>query len=154
MNDRDSQGFFLESYYLRVTLSSTIFVQRARIPWQFPGGLVVRTWHFHHCSLGSIPGLGTEILYQVATCCDQKKKKKPLYVGWPTIFFFWEWKGWKKMLNWMGPWHNRGKVGLSWENWLYGHPSYTAVLPDSHPKSAWRGLLLHRKVSTLKIKKF
>lgn len=23
----------------------------------FPGGLVVRTWFFHHCSLGSVPGL-------------------------------------------------------------------------------------------------
>ena len=27
----------------------------------FPGGLVVRTLHFHPCGLGSIPGLGTEI---------------------------------------------------------------------------------------------
>lgn len=45
---------------------------------EFPGGLVtgiqVRIWHCHHCSLGSIPGLGTEnpkLLHAVA-----KKKKE------------------------------------------------------------------------------
>ena len=25
---------------------------------EFPGGLVIRIWGFHHCSLVSIPGLG------------------------------------------------------------------------------------------------
>ena len=28
---------------------------------ELPGGLVVRTQHFHRCSLGSVPVLGTEI---------------------------------------------------------------------------------------------
>ena len=28
---------------------------------EFPGGLVVRVWHFHCLGLGSIPGRGTEI---------------------------------------------------------------------------------------------
>lgn len=29
--------------------------------WEFPGGLVVRTWRFHCCDPGSIPGRQTEI---------------------------------------------------------------------------------------------
>lgn len=28
---------------------------------EFPGGLLVRILHFHHCSPSSIPSLGTEI---------------------------------------------------------------------------------------------
>ena len=28
---------------------------------EFPGGLVVKTWHFHCRSAGSIPGQGTKI---------------------------------------------------------------------------------------------
>ena len=43
---------------------------------EFPGGIGVRTWHLHHCGLGSIPGLRTEIPHQAATCYCQKKKKK------------------------------------------------------------------------------
>ena len=42
---------------------------------EFPGGLVVRIWHFHHRGWGSAPGQGTEIL-QAAWCCQKKKKKK------------------------------------------------------------------------------
>ena len=42
---------------------------------RFPGGLEVRIWCFHHCGLGSIPGLGTEIPHQAA-CCGKKKEKK------------------------------------------------------------------------------
>ena len=34
--------------------------------YKFPGGLVVRIWHFHGCDVGSVPGLGTEILHQAA----------------------------------------------------------------------------------------
>ena len=30
---------------------------------KFPGGLMIRTRHFHHCGQGSIPGLGTKILH-------------------------------------------------------------------------------------------
>ena len=33
--------------------------------WDLPGGVVVRTWCSHGCGPGSIPGLGTEIPYQV-----------------------------------------------------------------------------------------
>ena len=33
---------------------------------EFPGGLVFRIQCFHHSSLGSIPGLGTEIPHQAA----------------------------------------------------------------------------------------
>ena len=28
--------------------------------WEFPGSSVVKTWHFHCCVLGSIPGRGTD----------------------------------------------------------------------------------------------
>ena len=39
---------------------------------EFPGGVVVRIWCFHHCSLGSIPGLGSEIPYQVLHSAAKK----------------------------------------------------------------------------------
>ena len=29
--------------------------------WEFPGGPMVRTWRFHCCGTGSIPGRGTKI---------------------------------------------------------------------------------------------
>ena len=41
----------------------------------FPGGLVVRIWHFHHYGLDSIPGLGTEFPHQAAACYSQKQNK-------------------------------------------------------------------------------
>ena len=37
---------------------------------EFPGGLVLRTQHFHLC------GLGMESLHQATACRCQKKKKK------------------------------------------------------------------------------
>ena len=44
------------------------------ILWEFPGGPVVRTQHFHCCGQGSIPGLGAKIPHQAAVCRSQKKK--------------------------------------------------------------------------------
>ena len=44
--------------------------------WEFPDGLVVMTQCVHHCGLGSVSGLGTEIPHQGAACCAKKKKKK------------------------------------------------------------------------------
>ena len=41
---------------------------------EFPGGPVVRTWHFHNHGLGSISGLRTKILQ--ATWQAQKMKKR------------------------------------------------------------------------------
>ena len=35
--------------------------KKYRMSWEFPGGRVVRTWCFHHCGLGSVPGLGSEM---------------------------------------------------------------------------------------------
>ena len=43
---------------------------------EFPGGLGVRIQCLHHCCLGLIPALGTEIPHQTAACCVLKKKKK------------------------------------------------------------------------------
>ena len=40
---------------------------------EFPGGLVVRIWHFHCHRHGSIPGLGTDLPHQAAAHCSQKK---------------------------------------------------------------------------------
>ena len=54
---------------------------------EFPGGLVLRTWHFHCCSLGSIPGLGTEIPPQATAHCDQINK----YVFQKEIPFVAQW---------------------------------------------------------------
>ena len=48
------------------------------MPREFPGVLMVRTWHFHCCGLGSIPGLGTEIPLQAVARRSQKEtKQKP-----------------------------------------------------------------------------
>ena len=44
-------------------------------PWEFPGGLVVRIWHFHCYGPGSIPGQGTEI--PQAMQCGKIKIKEP-----------------------------------------------------------------------------
>ena len=44
------------------------------ILWDFPGGPVVRTQHFHCWSLGSIPAQGTKILQ--AMWRSQKKKNQ------------------------------------------------------------------------------
>ena len=44
--------------------------------WEFLGDLVVMTWHFHNCSPGLIPGLGTEIQHQVVARFGQNGKKK------------------------------------------------------------------------------
>lgn len=41
-----------------------------------PGGLAVGTLRFHHCGLGSVPGLGTEVLHQAPVCSGNEKKKK------------------------------------------------------------------------------
>ena len=45
--------------------------------WEFPGGPVVRTRHFHRHGPGSTAGRGTKI--PQAVCMDQKKKKKLFY---------------------------------------------------------------------------
>ena len=55
-------------------------------PGEFPGGLVVRIQHFHHCSLSSIPDLGTEIPYQAAAHHSRKKKKTKNKKPWVHLF--------------------------------------------------------------------
>ena len=42
--------------------------------WELPGGLAVRTWCFHCCSPGVIPGLGTEIPHEAAAHPGQREK--------------------------------------------------------------------------------
>ena len=41
---------------------------------EFPDGLVVMIQYHHCCSLGSIPGLGTEIPYRAAASHSQRKE--------------------------------------------------------------------------------
>lgn len=43
---------------------------------ELPGSLVVRSRHFYRCSLGSVPGLGTEIPDQTTACYSQQRKRK------------------------------------------------------------------------------
>ena len=43
---------------------------------EFPGGLVVRIWHFHSRGPGLIPGWGTKILQAAQSKRKKKKKKK------------------------------------------------------------------------------
>ena len=41
---------------------------------------MVRTWHFHCCSLGSVLGLGTEIhVNQLQAMAKKKKERKKVY---------------------------------------------------------------------------
>ena len=62
---------------------------------EFPGGLVVRTQHCHHCSLDSIPGLGTEIPHQATAHLGQKinpsidLKISLFYFIFVSYFYFW-----------------------------------------------------------------
>ena len=49
---------------------------RRKMRGEFPGGLVVRTCHFHHSGPGAIPGLGTEIPHQASASCSQKKERE------------------------------------------------------------------------------
>lgn len=41
---------------------------------EFPGGLLVWSWHFHHSSVGLIPGPRTEIPRQAAAHSENTKK--------------------------------------------------------------------------------
>ena len=43
---------------------------------EFPGGLGVRTQHFHLYSLGLVPGLGTKILQQAPAAKKKKQTRK------------------------------------------------------------------------------
>ena len=43
---------------------------------EFPGDLVVRTWHFHCPVLGSVPDWGTEIPQAIPQCQKGKKNKR------------------------------------------------------------------------------
>ena len=58
---------------------------------EFAGGLVVMIQHFHCCSLGSIPGLGTESPHQAAARRSQKKQGskrnnvRDSAQGWPKL---------------------------------------------------------------------
>ena len=53
------------------------------LPRGFPGGPVVRTWSFHCCGLGSIPGGGTKILQAVRR--EKKKRGLPRFLSDITI---------------------------------------------------------------------
>ena len=71
---------------------------------EFPGGLVVRTQHFHHWGPSSIPGLGTEIPHWAAACCRPKRKmKKSIAVSWIVCFvsIFWYWIVWVLYIFWI-----------------------------------------------------
>lgn len=49
-------------------------ILRFTLKREFPGGLEVRTSHFHHCEPSSVPGMGTEIAPQVTACHSRGKK--------------------------------------------------------------------------------
>lgn len=56
----------------------TEFRRRSREEYDvrgFPHGLVVRTWQ-QDCSLGAVPGLGTEIQHQASARHSKKKGRK------------------------------------------------------------------------------
>ena len=56
---------------------------------EFPGGLVVRIWHFHCRGWGSIPGRGTEIpqaaRYSPKKCIQFLLKEKKIFLNAPSL---------------------------------------------------------------------
>uniref|UniRef100_A0A8D1FGG1 Transcriptional regulator ATRX n=1 Tax=Sus scrofa TaxID=9823 RepID=A0A8D1FGG1_PIG len=56
-----------------VSLKLEEICSKEYLSWKFPGGLVVRTWRFHHHSLDSVHDLGTDIPHQVTAYGGQKK---------------------------------------------------------------------------------
>ena len=65
--------FSLGAYVTELQPSHLLHGYNNRSSWEFPGGLVVRILHFHHCSPGSIPNLGTEILHQAMEVAKKVK---------------------------------------------------------------------------------
>ena len=51
-------------------------ITKTRWWWELPGGLGIRIWCFHHCSPGSIPGLGTELPHQAMALQPERNNKK------------------------------------------------------------------------------
>ena len=49
-----------------------------KVPWEFPSGLVVRTWCFHCRGLGSIPGQEAQILQATHSVAKTNNKSKAL----------------------------------------------------------------------------
>lgn len=59
----------------RRQVSAWVDLQKAH-DGELPGDLVVRTWCFHCCRLGSVPGRGTEIPHQAAAYLPPPPKEK------------------------------------------------------------------------------
>ena len=77
--------------------------------WEFSGGPVGRTQHYHLCGSGSVPGLGAEIPHQAATRRNQKKKKKSSLTG---LFLIRLWDGVPVIAQWLtNPTRNHEVVG-------------------------------------------
>ena len=49
--------------------------EQKRRRMEFPGGIVARTWGFRCCSLGSVPGLGTDPRHIKPNSQKRKEKK-------------------------------------------------------------------------------
>ena len=64
------------------TMWTARFSYQEMLSRESPGGLVLRTWHFHHCGLSWIPGLGTKISHQVAAPCGQDKNNNINIFKW------------------------------------------------------------------------
>lgn len=61
-------------YFIIVLINSFSNIQKSQPLREFPGDLVVKTWHFPCLGLGSIPVWGTKTLKSVL--CGQKLKKQ------------------------------------------------------------------------------
>ena len=54
----------------------TVIEHERNVYREFPGDLVVRTWHFHCSGLGSVPGWGTEIAQATPHCQKEKERER------------------------------------------------------------------------------
>lgn len=80
-----SHSVFLKiTYYSHSKVNSSLWYKTSK--WELPAGLVVRSQSFHFSSLGSIPGLGTDILHH--SVAHHGQKKAPLYTIVEGIHFW------------------------------------------------------------------
>ena len=54
----------------------TVIEHEINVYREFPGDLVVTTWHFHCSGLGSVPGWGTEIAQATPHCQKEKERER------------------------------------------------------------------------------
>ena len=76
-----SHSVFLKiTYYSHSKVNSSLWYKTSK--WELPAGLVARSQSFHFSSLGSIPGLGTDIPHQATAQNNGNNKNNNKNSNW------------------------------------------------------------------------